>query len=108
MLPLLLTAVDEGRLTVERLRELCVDNPARIFGLAPQPDTSVEVEIGPRYTLRNEDQLTKCGWTPFAGVEVAGRVVRTVLRGQTVWDGEKVTAEPGSGRVLWLVPTSNG
>ena len=106
MLPLLLTAVDDGRLTVERVRELCVENPARIFGLVPQPDTSVEVEIGPRYTLRNEDQLTKCGWTPFAGVEVAGRVLRTVLRGRTVWDGEKVTAQPGSGRVLWPVQTS--
>lgn len=101
MLPLLLTAVDEGRLTIERVRELCVDNPARIFGLSPQPETSVEVEIGPRYLLRNEDQLTKCGWTPFAGVEVAGRVLRTILRGQTVWDGSRVLAAPGSGRVLW-------
>jgi dihydroorotase len=106
MLPLLLTAVEDGRLTLERVIELCVDNPARIFGLQPQPDTSIEVEIGPRYTIRNEEQLTKCGWTPFAGVEVAGRVLKTVLRGKTVWDGTRVLAEPGSGQVLWKMSPS--
>lgn len=101
MLPLLLTAVDEGRLNLERLVEMTVYNPARLFGVALPAETSVEVEIGPRYQMSNEEQLTKCGWTPFAGVEVAGRVLRTVLRGKTVWDGERVLAEPGSGRVLW-------
>ncbi|MDQ5853981.1 MAG: hypothetical protein M3380_18330, partial [Chloroflexota bacterium] len=101
MLPLLLTAVDDGRLTLERLVELTVDNPRRLFGIPAQEGTSVEVEIGPRYTLSNEEQLTKCGWTPFAGMEVAGRVLRTVLRGTTVWDGSRVLAEPGSGQVLW-------
>ncbi len=105
MLPLLLTAVDAGRLTLERLAELTVYNPARLFGLALDRLTWVEVEIGPRYRITNEEQLTKCGWTPFAGLEVAGRVLKTVLRGATVWDGEKVLAEPGSGRVLW---TSDG
>jgi carbamoyl-phosphate synthase/aspartate carbamoyltransferase/dihydroorotase len=101
MLPLLLTAVDEGRLTLERLTELTVHNPQRLFGLAPQEKTTVEVEIGPRRHLTNEEQLSKCGWTPFVGVEVAGRVLRTVLRGATVWDGEQVLAKPGSGQVLW-------
>ncbi|HZB96775.1 MAG TPA: amidohydrolase family protein [Herpetosiphonaceae bacterium] len=101
MLPLLLTAVDEGRFTLDRLTELTVYNPARLFGLKIQDNTSVEVEIGPRYQITNGEQLSKCGWTPFAGMEVAGRVLKTVLRGKTVWDGEKVLAEPGSGRVLW-------
>lgn len=100
-LPLLLTAVDDGRLALERLIELTVTSPARIFGLAPQPDTSVEVEVGPRYRLSEERLQTKCGWTPFAGVEVAGRVVRTVLRGATVFDGVEVLAAPGSGQVLY-------
>ncbi|HSH82324.1 MAG TPA: amidohydrolase family protein [Herpetosiphonaceae bacterium] len=100
MLPLLLTAVDEGRLPIEGLIDRTVHNPARIFGLALQEETYVEVEVGPRYPLTHDEQLSKCGWTPFAGREVAGRVLRTVLRGRTVWDGSKVLAEPGSGRVL--------
>ncbi len=100
MLPLLLTAVDEGRLPIEGVIDRTVHNPARIFGLEPQEETYVEVEVGPSYTLTHEEQLSKCGWTPFAGREVSGRVLRTVLRGRTVWDGGKVLAEPGSGRVL--------
>jgi dihydroorotase-like cyclic amidohydrolase len=104
MLLLLLTTVDEGRLTLDRLVELTATNPARIFGLPPQPATWVEAEVGPRYRLGNERLFTKCGWTPFAGSEVAARVVQTVLRGQTVFDGEQVLAEPGTGRVLFATP----
>lgn len=108
MLPLLLTAVDEGRLGLERVAELTVYNPARIFGIGLEPETSVEVEIGPRYSLLNETQLTRCGWTPFAGVEVAGRVVRTTMRGTVAWDGERVLASPGSGRVLFAGENRSG
>ena len=46
LLPLMLTAVHEGRLTLERLIELTVWNPARIFGLPHQEDTMVEVAVG--------------------------------------------------------------
>ena len=87
--------------TLERLVELMATNPARIFGLTPQPDTYVLAEVGPRYALANAQLQTKCGWTPFAGVEVAGRVVRTVLRDAVVYDGTAVLAAPGSGRVLY-------
>jgi carbamoyl-phosphate synthase/aspartate carbamoyltransferase/dihydroorotase len=102
-LPLMLTAVDEGRLTLDRLIEMTVTNPARIFNLPQQPNTWVEVEVGPRYRLSNERLQTKCGWMPFADLEVAGRVLKTVLRGRTVYDGEQVLAEPGAGHVLFAI-----
>lgn len=101
MLPLLLTAVDDGRLSMQRLIELTSVNAARIFGLGAEPDTVTEVEVGPRSQLTNAHVWTKAGWTPFAGMEVAGRVTRTVLRGQTMYDGERVLAEPGDGHVLF-------
>jgi carbamoyl-phosphate synthase/aspartate carbamoyltransferase/dihydroorotase len=101
LLPLLLTAVAEGRLTLERLVELTVTNPRRVFGLAPQPETWVEVEIGPAWNLPREGWLTRCGWSPFAGMTVRGRVLRTTLRGVTTFDRGRVLAEPGFGRVLF-------
>ncbi len=103
MLPLMLTAVDDGRLSIQRLIELTSVNAARIFGLGAEPDTVVEAEVGPRYRLSNTHLFTKAGWTPFAGMEVAGRITRTVLRGHTVFDGERVLAEPGAGHVLFDV-----
>lgn len=100
MLPLLLTAVAEGRLTLERLVALTHDAPRRIFGLPPQPDTWVEVDPDARYTLGEEGLFTRCGWTPFAGLRVRGRVRRVVLRGQTAFEDGQVRVRPGFGRVV--------
>ncbi|MFW6096853.1 MAG: amidohydrolase family protein [Chloroflexota bacterium] len=102
-LPLMLTAVDEGRLSVERLIALMSSNPRRIFGLPSQEDTEdteVQVEIGVPYTIRNENVYSKCGWTPFAGMRVTGRVQRVILRGRVVYEDGRVLAEPGQGKVL--------
>ncbi len=100
MLPLLLTAVAEGRLTVERLVELTHTGPARIYGLPRQPDTWVEVDPDARYVLDNGDLHTKCGWTPFAGLQVRGKVRRVVLRGETVFENDEVRISPGYGHVI--------
>ena len=100
MLPLLLTAVAEGRLTLERLVELTHEVPRRIFGLPAQPDTWVEVDPAARYTLSDEGLYTKCHWTPFAGMSVQGRVRRVVLRGQVAFDEGQIQARPGLGRAI--------
>jgi len=100
MLPLLLTAVAEGRLALERLIELAHGAPRRIFGLDAQPDTWVEVDPSARYTLDDDGLQTKCGWTPFAGMTVQGRIRRVVLRGQTVYLDGEIQAPPGSGRMI--------
>jgi dihydroorotase len=100
MLPLLLTAVTEGRLTLDRLVALTHEAPRRIFGLPAQPDTWVEVDPDARYSLGSDGLHTKCKWTPFAGIAVQGRVQRVVLRGQTVFDRGQILAQPGLGRTI--------
>jgi carbamoyl-phosphate synthase/aspartate carbamoyltransferase/dihydroorotase len=99
-LPLMLTAVRDGRLSLTRLVELMATNPRRIFGLPEQQDTFIEVEHKIRYTIRNENLYSKCGWTPFDGWEVAGRVRRVVLRGREVFVEGKVVARPGTGQLI--------
>lgn len=101
MLPLLLTAVHEGRLELDDILARCVENPRRIYGLPEQPDTSVDVDVDAAFVLNDAGQRTKSGWTPFAGRTVYARIERVTLRGQVVYDGEKVTARPGSGQVLF-------
>ena len=100
MLPLLLTAVAKGRLTMERLVELTHEAPRRIFGLPAQPDTWVEVDPAARYTLTSDGLYTKCQWTPFADMVVQGRVQRVVFRGQVVFDEGQIRAQPGLGRTI--------
>lgn len=98
-LVLMLTAVTENRLTLNRLIELMHTNPRRLYHLPAQPDTHVEVEMRPT-TIRNEAMHSKCGWTPFHGRAVAARVKRVVLRGQVVVEDGMVLAQPGSGMVI--------
>ncbi|HUF36890.1 MAG TPA: amidohydrolase family protein [Anaerolineales bacterium] len=97
MLPLLVTAVLEGRLTLEDLVTRLHDNPRRIFGLPEQPETWVEVDPRAVYELRAAEMHTRCGWTPFEGRRVRGRVTRVVLRGEVVYRDGVVSAPPGTG-----------
>ncbi|HOG47618.1 MAG TPA: dihydroorotase, partial [Anaerolineae bacterium] len=100
LLPLMLTAVHQGRLDLRRLIALTHDNPLRIFPITPPAESWVEVDPDERYTLRGDQLLTKCGWTPFETREVVGRVLRTWLRGRLAYEAGTVLAEPGTGRDL--------
>ena len=96
-LPLFLTAVDAGRLTLEDLIARMHTNPRRIFSLPEQQETWVEVDEKEEHEIRAADQFTRCGWTPFEGWKVKGRVRRVVLRGKTAFEDGKVLAEKGYG-----------
>jgi dihydroorotase len=98
-LPLLLTAEAEGRLSRAQLLDRLHHNPARIFNVPTDNNTHIEVAMA-EYEIKNEDLLTKCGWSPFAGRRVIGKVQRVTLRGETVFENGRVLAKPGSGRIL--------
>jgi carbamoyl-phosphate synthase/aspartate carbamoyltransferase/dihydroorotase len=98
LLPLLLTAVREGRLSLEQLVEKSVTNPRRIFKLPEQPETWLEVDEDATYELRAAEMHSRCGWTPFEGWKVTGRLRRVVLRGREAFKDGKVLVEPGYGR----------
>jgi dihydroorotase-like cyclic amidohydrolase len=98
MLPLLLTAVSERRLTINHLLEKMHTNPKRIFNLPDQPDTWVEVDEDAVYEIKASEQFTRCGWTPFEGWKVKGRVRKVVLRGRTAFEDGKIIIKKGAGR----------
>ncbi len=100
-LPLLLLAVSEGRLTLERVIELVATNPRRIWGLACPPDTYTLVDLNAAYTIERAGLFTACGWSPFEGLRVTGRIRETWIRGCKAFDGEQVLVEPGFGRNLF-------
>ena len=98
MLPLLLTAAHEGRLNLDDITTRLHDNPCRIFGLPEQPDTWVEVDTDAEHEIRANGLYSRCGWTPFEGWKVRGRVTHVVLRGQVAFLDGKILAKPGFGR----------
>jgi carbamoyl-phosphate synthase/aspartate carbamoyltransferase/dihydroorotase len=97
LLPLLLTAVDDGRLTLDDVIQKSVINPGKIFHLPKQPETWIEVDENAEYEIHAADQFTRCGWTPFEGWKVKGRVRKVVLRGRTAFEDAEILVETGYG-----------
>ena len=97
-LPLLLTAVKDGRLKIEDIIAKMVTNPHKIFSLPEQPETWIEVDEDAEYEIKAANQFTRCGWTPFEGWKVKGRVTRVVLRGREAFKDGRVLTEKGFGK----------
>ena len=97
LLPLLFTAVDDGRLTMDDIIQKSVLSPRKIFHLPEQSETWIEVDENAIYEIRAADQFTRCGWTPFEGWKVKGQVTKVVLRGKTAFKDGEILAEPGVG-----------
>ncbi|MBL8057575.1 MAG: amidohydrolase family protein [Anaerolineales bacterium] len=97
-LALWLTAVHQGRLTLEDIIARMHTGPRRLFNLPEQPDTWIEVDPEQEWTPRGAGLFSRAGWTPFEGWPLRGRVTGVTLRGQRVYDGQAVLAPPGAGR----------
>ncbi|HLF82270.1 MAG TPA: hypothetical protein VI410_10915, partial [Anaerolineales bacterium] len=102
-LGLLLGAVRQGRMSLDDLLARCHTNPRRIFGLPEQPETWVELDPEATWQVRAAELHSRCGWTPFEGMRLQGRVRRVQLRGAVAYDDGRVLAAPGYGRNLMAV-----
>jgi allantoinase len=83
--------------------------PASLWHLAPRKG---EIAIGAdadfalldpttTWTVRGADLHHTHKWTPFEGKQVTGRVIRTLVRGVTVFhDGETASPPAGNGRYI--------
>ena len=109
MLPLLLKLVADGALTYKGLVHVACAEPARIFGLYPRKGALqagsdadlVVVDPARSMHIRNADQASKAGRTPFDGWQVPATPITTILRGAIIMrDG----AMAGSPRGLHLKP----
>jgi dihydroorotase (multifunctional complex type) len=105
-LSLLLTEASRGRISIERIVELCATNPARLYGWQGRKGAIdvgadadfVVVDPDLETVIREADVLSKCGWTILDGRRVTGVPVTTIRRGEVAYADGTVLAEPGSGR----------
>ena len=83
--PLLYThLVKTGLMTLERLIELMAVNPRKRFNIPETGDFSVW-DLSKEYTIDPEDFLSKGRATPFAGWNVFGENLMTIVGGKIVW-----------------------
>ena len=112
-LPLLYTfGVATGRIEMTDLVRLLSGGPARIFGLYPRKGrlgAGADGDVvlfdpaagGP---LTDAELHSSAGFSPYAGLELKGRVRTTISRGRVVYDRGLVTGEPGWGQFIERTP----
>ena len=91
LVPVMLTHVAQGKLSLERFVDLTSTGVARVFGLsgkgrlAPGYDADLTlVDLSARRTITHDWSRSRCGWTPFDGFEAQGWPVATLVRGRAV------------------------
>jgi dihydroorotase len=95
-LALMLNEVNRGRCTLMHVVDWMCDAPARVWDMIGKGRIAVGydadlvlVDMQRAEEIRNENQVTKCGWSPWHGVRLTGWPVRTWVMGQEVYrDGK--------------------
>ena len=98
-LPLMLNAVNEGRIDLMKVVKLMCENPARIFSIKNKGKIAegfdadlVVVDMGMCRRVENQKLFTKCGWSPFDGWELKGWSKMTIVNGVKVFEDGKIIA----------------
>jgi len=107
MLPLLLTQVNQGHLSLSTLVRATSERPAQIFNLKNRGRLAegnhadlVAVDMNREYEIDASKFYSKAKYSPFDGWKVTGKSVKTFVDGKLVMDEGEITAKPGTGRTL--------
>ena len=100
-----LELVHEGRLTTAQVVQKFAHAPAQLFDVANRgylregyAADLVLIDDTP-YTVRREDVLSKCGWSPFEGTTFHSRITATWVNGVLAWDGSALVGDPAGQRL---------
>ena len=109
IVPVMLNHVNEGRLSLNRLVDLMCAGPARVYGVVGKGRLAVSYDadftlVDMQHKRRIEESwiVSPCGWTPFAGMDITGWPVATIVRGTVVMRDDTVVGEP-TGKLVKFV-----
>ena len=102
-----LELVHEGRLTTAQVVQKFAHAPAQLFDVANRgflregfAADLVLIDDSP-FTVRREDVLSKCGWSPFEGRTFHSRIASTWVNGVLAWDGSRLVGGPQGQRLAF-------
>ncbi|MFB0493209.1 dihydroorotase [Methylobacterium sp. OAE515] len=101
LVPIMLDHVAAGRLSLARLVDLMATGPARVYGLAGKGRIAAGydadftlVDLKTHRRIEESWIVSPCGWTPFAGTDVVGWPIATIVRGHLVMHDDTVLGAP--------------
>ena len=101
LMPVMLNHINEGKLTLNQLINFVCENPVKIFGIRGKgfikegfdADFTI-VDMNKKITIKNKNIESKCGWSPFDGVEFKGTPVSTIIAGKIKMNDGKILGDP--------------
>jgi dihydroorotase-like cyclic amidohydrolase len=104
-LPMVLTAVNAGHLSLNQVAEFCSERPSRIFGQYPRKGTInvgsdadlTIVDMDRPGILTAADMHSRTANTSWEGVQTTAAPVYTIVRGRIAMDHGQILAKPGDG-----------
>jgi len=109
-LALMLNEVNQGRCSIEQVVAWMCEAPARVWDMKHKGKIAVGydadlvlVDMDLKIEVKNEDQQTKCGWSPWHGTTLQGWPVRTWVMGHEVFrkqDGKDQFEQNVFGRAI--------
>ncbi|MBK9224020.1 MAG: dihydroorotase [Flavobacterium sp.] len=101
-------AYHQGKISIEKIVEKMAHNPAKIFKIEKRGFIKVGyyadlviVNTGLPWSVKKENILAKCGWSPFEGFTFKSRITHTFVNGQLVYNNFKVKEVPCGQRLLF-------
>ena len=79
-------AVHQNKITKNKLMELLSGNPQKIFNIPDRPDSYVELDLGKSYTFPLGGHETKCGWSPYEGWTLWGKIETVAVKGEKIFE----------------------
>ncbi len=100
-LPLMLTHVNEGRLSLLRLVDLMAHGPNRVWGIAGKGRIAMGydadltlVDMNAERVIEKSWLASRAGWSPYEGVQCKGWPMATIIRGHVVMRDGQVQGKP--------------
>lgn len=101
LVPLMLNHIHAGRLSLAKFVELVCINPCRVFGVKNKGQLSqgfdadiTLIDLKKEKTIDNSWIASRCGWTPFHGMQVTGWVTHTIVNGKLVMENDQILGAP--------------
>jgi len=104
---IMINAVSDGKLSINKLADVLSEQPARLYGMHPMKGSLeigsdadiVILDMDSEYTFHQEDMHSRTKLSPYDGRRLKGKPVQTILRGRTIArDGQLV--EKASGKFI--------
>jgi len=107
MVPLLLDAVAKKRLTLSEAVRLFAEGPAKTFGIGSKGKLAagydadiIAFDPKAKWAIVPSSLHSKCGWSPYEGMELSGKIEGVILRGEQAVIENEIQIGAGSGRKL--------